>query len=929
MQTFTTLFSNHDCILEAEKYIQELDWWLVPVRGTGRSPKAPIFEGWPDYRPDASALSDILRRNRHGGIGVHLGGSGLIDLEGDSDEGEALLDDLCRNIAFPCWRSRRSKHRLFQAHPGVRQVNIKHLGIEFRTGTNQSVLPPTRFNSGTQYQWIIGPFDVLPPPLPDHILDFYRDHVEDSKPAQENAAPRKPRKRFPYRDDFDYLFRNFNLLEEIEAAGLELVCRRPDKNGNVPCFVPAELRNGKQDEHPSGVFNVFNGTLRDFATCDNHRYFRVIEALTGEPWHDIYRRYEKAAGAISGRPHSRRVSLPTAPAQHEGKLDLDSARSLLNEYLDQQLSRPVKPKRLHLIKGPCGLGKTYSICEKLGATATKAIVLTLENELASHHLRVINEVGGGHARRMPVLRESPCPHPGEYEATVRRGYKPSAGFPCRNCRIGPRNCPYLLGFQDATDADVLCCAAVYHTHDGFYEGYGNDHRPFVIFDESCIDLLLAPKSNQIGDWTAWRRLLEGWPKDRQQMDHSNDLRTLVQWLLNAVTDFENDPTKPKFLPLPIPGDLHRPGLKKSPSLDRWLNKTSTEPNNRLVPNLYNEALYLLTEPNASILLERIERHDGDVVLVRFRRRHPLPEDKEVFILDATANEDILRALAPDWDIQVWDCPPIEQKGNVLQIMDYDVSRNRIKKEVARHRDSNPSWLVQVLDRILEKEQRGVPIISFKCITNNPTQESDILGLLDNRNSLDASYNYPCRGYNIDADSLIVLGTPYKDEATIWELSLAVYGMDGLPGSDYRRYDQQSGDFVAGNMGYNEAHLKPIIEFLVSSDLSQAIGRVRPLQNECTVYVISNAPIPDWEVQQFCASELFDMRTHLRKDASNTYERFVAATERLLIDHPWVKNSDVCASLSLPQRTGRNYWRRLKDDYQDQLVIEGPRVGRRR
>lgn len=928
MQDFTTLYSNHDCIFEAERYIQELGWWLVPVRGAGPSPKAPIFEGWPDYRPDEVALSEILRRNRHAGIGVHLGGSGLIDLEGDSEEGEAILDDLCRNIVFPCWRSHRSKHRLFQAHPGVEQTNIKTLGIEFRTGTNQSVLPPTRFHTtGTQYQWLVSPFEVKPPPLPDYVLNFYRDHAKDSKLSQRNGTSQKCKKRFPYRDDFDYLLRNFNLLEEIEAAGLELVCQRPDENGNVPCFVPAELRNGKQDDHPSGVFNVFNGTLRDFATGDNHLYFRVIEALTGEPWRDIYRRYDKSAGSVSGRPHSRRISLPTEPQEHEPNLNLESARRLLNDYLDEQLSRPVEPKRLHLIKGPCGLGKTYSICEKLGTKATKAIVLTLENELASHHLRVINEVGGGHARRMPVLRESPCPHPGEYEATVRRGYKPSAGFPCRTCRIGPRNCPYLLGFQDATDADVLCCAAIYHTHDGFYETYGNDHRPVVIFDESCIDLLLAPKSNSIRDWSAWSGLLEGWAHDRQQAEHANDLLTLVRWLQTVVTDFENDPTKSKFLPFLIPAALHRPGMKKSSSLDRWLNKASTEPSNRLVPNLYNEALYLLSEPSASILLERIERHDGEVILVRFRRRHPLPEDKEVFILDATANEDILRALAPDWDIQVWDCPPIEQKGTIVQIMDYDISRNRIRKEVARHRDSNPTWLVQVLDRILEKK-RG-PIISFKCVTDNPAQENDVIALLDHRSNLDASFNYPCRGYNIDADCLIVVGTPYKSEATIWELAMAVYGMDGLPSSDYRRYDQQVGDFVAGNMGYDEAHLKPIIDFLVSSDLSQAIGRVRPLQNECTIYVISNASIPDWEVQQFCASELFDLRTHLRQDASNAYERFVAATERLLLDQQWVKNSDVCASLSIPQRTGRNYWKRLKDDYQNQLIIEGPRIGRRR
>ena len=163
---------------------------------------------------------------------------------------------------------------------------------------------------------------------------------------------------------------------------------------------------------------------------------------------------------------------------------------------------------------------------------------------------------------------------------------------------------------------------------------------------------------------------------------------------------------------------------------------------------------------------------GDKIIVRFRYKHPLPEDKEIFILDATANEDLIRALAPGWEIKVWDCPPIEQNGSVIQIMDYDISRNRIRKEVDRHRNGNPSWLVQVLDQAFWKRMGRHPIISFKGVTNQPAPENDILGLLTHKDGVIASLNYPCRGHNIESKTLIVLGTPYKDEATIWELAMA-------------------------------------------------------------------------------------------------------------------------------------------------------------
>jgi hypothetical protein len=476
----------------------------------------------------------------------------------------------------------------------------------------------------------------------------------------------------------------------------------------------------------------------------------------------------------------------------------------------------------------------------------------------------------------------------------------------------------LLGFQDTKAADQLCCAAIYHTHDGFYAAYGNENRPVVVFDENCIDLLLAPHAKSLRDWRAWGALIQRWPKNDFQRKQVDLLAALVNWLDTIAADFQQ--SEKKFKPYRIPDHLRKSNLEKSTLLERWMNRTHDK--DRPIPNLYDAATYLLTTPDAAILLEKI----GDEIIVRFRRKHSLPEDREIFILDATANEDLIRALAPDWEIKVWDCPPIEQQGTVIQIMDYDVSRNRIRKEVERHCDGNPSWLVQVLDQILEKEG-PTPLISFKRITDHPAQENDILGLLNQKGGIAAAFNYPCRGHNIDSKSLIVLGTPYKDEATIWELAMSLNGLDGLPKSKYERRFKENRDFVAGTMSYEDPHLAPIIDFLVSADLAQAIGRVRPLQNDCIVYVISNASIPDWEVQQFCASELFDLRRPLRKDASDNYQRYRATLDLLLAEKQWVKNTDVCQIAGITERTGRNYWSRYKDDHKESIDIQGPRMRR--
>jgi hypothetical protein len=893
-------------IEEACRYVEELGWWLTLVRGSGDKPKAPLISGWPDFRPSATNVRTLLEHNWDAGIGINLGGSGLIDVEADTLEGEQILDDLCRGHDFPCWQARRGKHRLFLAGEGDEFTKDSNLAIEFRTGRHQSVLPPSIIE-GTTYSWVVNPFVVPVPPLPDELRNFY----EERRPKRTGRTVFPKRVAgFEFRDHFDYVLRNFDLLHQVTTAGLALVVPEQDASGNVPCFVPSELR-GRPDRHPSGLFNVKSGVLRDFFTETNYPFFKVMAALSGESWQTVFKRFETSAGAEKGRPHSRRVSVPVEWTSE--RASLEEVRGQLAEHFDQQLDREPIPKTLHIIKGPPGLGKTFTLCKKLAKKRKKAVVLTLENDLADQHSTLLPA-----SVRMPVLRQDGCIHPDEYEATARRGFKPSQSLPCGKCSVGTMHCKYLLRFRDLADAEQLCCAAIYHTHADFYSSHGNENRPIVVFDENCMDLLLEPVSTKLEDWESWLAMIE---KSESKADQTA-LRNLVSWLKTAQADFVpamKDDEKLKFQPCVVPDSIRVPGMKASPALEEWLHKNAAR--NPSVFNLYKAALYLLTEPSSYVLLERIVKEEGDLILIRFRKKNPLPEDKEVFVLDATANEELLKAMAPGWDVRVWNCPPIAQAGEIIQIMDYDLSRNRIRGEIENHEPDNPSWLVQVIDRILEKHGPAA-LISFKSVVDGAT---DLLSQLRHQDKIVRTDNFPCRGHSFDEKTLIVVGTPYKNEASFWELAMAIWGETGLPRSDYCHRKEQNGEFVSKNMGYEDGHLRPLQEFIISADLVQAIGRVRPLQNESKVFVLSNAPIQDWYIQQFTAGEVFDIRQPLRTDAADNFREYVEAARTLLTQKKFFGNKEVCEIIDMPIRSGQNHWKRFRRDLKAPVKEENGRI----
>lgn len=139
-----------------------------------RGEKRPVGAAWPERATgDMEAVDSWYARGHN--IGILLGpASGVVDVEYDTPAGrEQLAAFGILDIPTPTWRSARGEHRLFRWEPWMPPAAfLKADDIEVRIGGRaaQSVLPPSRHQSGVQYTWVVRPVDVPVAPFPAQLL---------------------------------------------------------------------------------------------------------------------------------------------------------------------------------------------------------------------------------------------------------------------------------------------------------------------------------------------------------------------------------------------------------------------------------------------------------------------------------------------------------------------------------------------------------------------------------------------------------------------------------------------------------------------------------------------------------------------------------------------------------------------------------------
>lgn len=110
-------------------------------------------------------------------IGLLLGE--IIDVEGDSEFANDQIKDLVRGVPHPMFKSSKSVHHLFIS-PDPTLTICKVGDIEFRGCRHQSVIPPSKHESGANYAWLKG--STFPaPPIPTRLWEFMMENRKKIK----------------------------------------------------------------------------------------------------------------------------------------------------------------------------------------------------------------------------------------------------------------------------------------------------------------------------------------------------------------------------------------------------------------------------------------------------------------------------------------------------------------------------------------------------------------------------------------------------------------------------------------------------------------------------------------------------------------------------------------------------------------------------
>lgn len=138
--------------------------------------KIPMYKNW-NKNWNQQQVRRTLRVYPDANIGILLGD--IIDVEGDDEHANRLIDDAIGTYPHPSYRSTKSTHHLFLSHDSDFRL-FKKNKIEFRGHGHQSVLPPSQ-HAGIAYQWIDKLFPI--PKIPDSLLDFLDQLQRQKNPA--------------------------------------------------------------------------------------------------------------------------------------------------------------------------------------------------------------------------------------------------------------------------------------------------------------------------------------------------------------------------------------------------------------------------------------------------------------------------------------------------------------------------------------------------------------------------------------------------------------------------------------------------------------------------------------------------------------------------------------------------------------------------
>ena len=152
-----------------EAFLKYLDFGYQPIL-LHHNTKVPIFFKW-QKNYNHNIYLPLLDNEKKYNIGLLLGKT--VDIEGDSEEANQILENNFFHINHPIYKSKKSYHHLFKnTFRNISRIQIER--IEIRGYCHQSVVPPSNVDSEKDYIWIE---DLVPyKDLPEIPIEFAKKY---------------------------------------------------------------------------------------------------------------------------------------------------------------------------------------------------------------------------------------------------------------------------------------------------------------------------------------------------------------------------------------------------------------------------------------------------------------------------------------------------------------------------------------------------------------------------------------------------------------------------------------------------------------------------------------------------------------------------------------------------------------------------------
>lgn len=577
-----------------------------------------------------------------------------------------------------------------------------------------------------------------------------------------------------------------------------------------------------------------------------------------------------------------------------------------------------------LVTAPPGVGKTYAVLSALATQGTRAVYVAPTHDLGEQVQRDLEAMGvTTHRWRGGPSEEDECIKQDDVAFFRGLGYVIRFG-PCLKC--SKRNaCTYRKLFTSKANqsAQVLIVTS-WHLRRGDLWGLkAFEDRPLVVLDEDALSAIAAPVELTVD------RL-------RRFVDHLPELRSVFDFI-NAIGDEAEpiDGVEAVLSLIDVLGRVAEQALRAcaTATRGRWkmaadvIDDSLTEHERALlvnrdafdgiITNAYDLARHRVAIPNLISDLRELAVMDGPVHLslsaCRWTRRSSIPRDRQIVMLDATAEPSVVEGVLRR-PVDVVNTPPIEHRGTIYQVMDKVGTRAGTRREL----ESADSWTVRLITQVAKRHARDALV----CVTFKD-DEQKITELLDSVHGNFSVIHYGAlRGINAfeQYGAGLILGRPMPNEAQLQLMAVGAFGREALDedlrppellwrhhthdiGPDTwtvrcQRYDDPRGRWAA------------VWRHVVTGELTQAIGRLRPLTNDATIYVATNEPLPypALDVTPVYAAELFPAMgaSNRRSDFQDRVRAYAAAMGELEAAGVTPTNRAVCAKLGIKECNGFRY-----------------------